>query len=334
MVTRGTPRQRGGTLVQVLKQAPFPYSGKHEDTDFDFFDMVDPESGRRFHTNRHGERLAEAEHYRDGWVLCHVPAHFDPGRAFAYLVYFHELQTDVLSSVRRHELTRQVDAAQRNVLLVAPQLATDAADSSPGKFSRDNAFRSFMDEVAQVLTLRLGRSHSKAVAAAPILLAAFSGGYKAVAYILDRGGANDRVRGVLLLDALYEDLEKFERWTAAHIEGAFLVSLYTRGSCEENMHELLRRLARRGISAQAGWPVSLSGGDIRHLCVTTAHGDVPLHGPPLTRSAHCCNWPSPEPRRRCSLRDHGRSLVARSDLPLSVLGLHGCHRPGGRSLLI
>ena len=291
-----SPRRGALTFVQTLKQAPFPYQGKHEDTDVDFFDTVDPVSGRRFHTNRHGESLAEAEHYSDGRVLFHAPAHFDPRMAFAYVVYFHELQIDVLASVRQHELGRQVDAAQRNVLLVAPQLARNAADSSPGKFSRDNAFRSFMDEVAQVLALRMGRLHSKAFDTAPILLAAFSGGYKAVAYILDRGGANDRVRGVFLMDALYEDLEKFEGWIAAHSEDAFLVSLYTRGSCEENMNELLRRLARRGIPTQAGWPVSLAPKGFHPVRVTTAHGEVPRYGPPADPLTALLQLASPRSR--------------------------------------
>lgn len=268
------------TFVQSLHHAPFPYAGKHEDTDVDFFDAVDPESGRRFHTNRQGDRMAEDEHYRDDRVLFHVPKDFDPRKSFAYILFFHELWTDVLTSVREHELTRQVDISKRNVILVAPQLARNAADSSPGKFFRENAFQRFMAEAAEVAASRLGWAHKKAFDSAPILLTAFSGGYKSVAYILDRGGVQERVKGVFLMDALYDEVDKFEQWAVGWIRRAFLVSLTTHGSCDENMKELRSRLALRWIHSKAGWPGRLGRGEVYHVRVETPHRDVPLLGPP------------------------------------------------------
>jgi hypothetical protein len=269
-----------GTFVQTLRHAPFPYSGKFEDTNADFFDTVDPGSGRRFHTNRYGERYSEWEHYSDARVLFHVPPHFDPRKAFAYVLYFHALGTDIMASDRDHELTRQIDGSGRNVILVVPQLARNAADSSPGKFFRANGFHRFMGEVAQVMASRMGTAFQKRFDTAPILLTAFSGGYKSVAYVLDRGGVNERVKGVFLMDALYEDVDKFERWIVGHIKRSFLVSLHTRGSCEENMKDLLNRLASRSIHARAGWPQTLTPGSIHHVLCDTEHIRIPLMGPP------------------------------------------------------
>jgi hypothetical protein len=275
-----TPVPGRGTFVQTLQNAPFPYSGKYEDTRVDFFDGVDPETGQRFHTNRYGDRLTEKDHYSDGRVLFHVPPHFDPLKPFAFVLFFHGFRTDITASARDHELTRQIDESGKNVILVAPQLARDAVDSSPGKLLRKDGFRRLMGEVGRVMGSRMGQALRKRFDAAPILLTAFSGGYKAVAYILDRGGLNNRVRGVFLMDALYEDVDKFERWVLGYIRRGFLVSLHTRGSCEVNMKALLSRLAERGIRSSGGWPRSLAQGGIHHRLVETGHMDIPLLGPP------------------------------------------------------
>jgi hypothetical protein len=276
---RMAPREIG-TFVQTLRHGPFPYSGKYEDTTVDFFDTVDPQSGHRSHTNRYGDRYSEKDHYSDGRVLFHVPSHFDPRKPFAYVLYFHGLGTDIIASNRDYELARQIDSSGRNVILVVPQLARNAVDSSPGKFFRKNGFRVFMGEVGGVMTSKMGTRFQKKFGAAPIFLTAFSGGYKSVAYILDRGGVNDRVKGVFLMDALYEDVDKFERWAAGNIKRSFLVSLYTYGSCEENMKDLLNRLAGRGIHAQVGWPRIVSRGNIYYSRIDTGHMDIPLRGPP------------------------------------------------------
>ena len=56
---------------------------------------------------------------------------------------------------------------------------------------------------------------------------AYSGGYLSAAYALDRGGADHRIKGVILMDALYGDEDKFAAWLAARRRQAFLLSAYT-----------------------------------------------------------------------------------------------------------
>ena len=46
----------------------------------------------------------------------------------------------------------------------------------------------------------------------PVVIVAYSGGYLPAAYSLAHGGARDRVKGVVLLDALYGEPDKFARW--------------------------------------------------------------------------------------------------------------------------
>ncbi|HOI96799.1 MAG TPA: hypothetical protein PK250_19010 [Syntrophobacter fumaroxidans] len=274
-------RAREGTFIVNLDAAPFPYRGKYGDTRVDFFDHVDPETGARSHTNRYGERLPEKDHYVDRGVLFHVPPHFNPKKPFAFLVFFHGINSDVRKTNAEFNLDGQVDASGRNVILVMPQLARDAADSSPGKLFRKGAFGAFMEEAADTVSARLGGKHRDRCRSAPILLAAFSGGYKAAAYILDRGGAGARIEGVILLDALYEDVDKFGKWIERKGRKSFFVNVFTRGACERNSAELAAHIGRHGLRINREWPARpVSRGELYFVASETPHMEVPLVGPP------------------------------------------------------
>jgi hypothetical protein len=279
--TPANPHGRhSGTFVARLEHAPYPYAGQYADNDIDFFDYVSPESGERFHTNRYGVRYSENSHYRDNRVLFHVPSHFDPQKPFFYVVFFHAIDTDIFKSDRDHGLTRQLEASGSNAVLIMPQLAKDAADSSPGKFFRRNAFKAFMEEAATVLAARLGANHLRPLDDAPIVLSAFSGGYKAAAFVLDRGGVEERIAGVLLLDAIYEDVDKFHKWIAENIQRSFFVSIYSPGACAINSRELARLLNREQSLDQPLWPDQISPGAIIFIPTHHEHLQIPLLGPP------------------------------------------------------
>lgn len=282
----GPPRSeenRGcsGTFVAKLKTAPFPYHGKYEDTNVKFFDYVDPRTAVRYHTNRDGARFPEKDHYSDGSVLFHIPPTFRPKEPFAFVVFFHAINTNIHQSNSDYDLEGQIDASGGNVILVMPQMAKDAADSSPGKFFRKGAFKAFMDEAAGELTDRLGKKYRDRLRQAPIILVGFSGGYKAVAYTLDRGGATRRIEGVILLDAFYGEVDKFEKWIYENIRKSFLVDIYTSGSCERNSMELAARLDRKGLRPNWDWPPhAVSKGNLYFVMSHGNHMDIPLSGPP------------------------------------------------------
>jgi hypothetical protein len=112
--------------------------------------------------------------------------------------------------------------------LVAPQLAVDAADSSAGKFWEPGAFKRFVGEAAGQLARLYGdRLAEQTFARMPIVIVAYSGGYLPTAWALERGGLKARVRGVVLLDGLYGELDKFANWIAGN-RSAFFASIYTR----------------------------------------------------------------------------------------------------------
>ena len=270
-----------GSFIVRLEHAPYPYAGKVADSELDFFDTVDPIDGTRLHTNRYGVRFAEKTHYLDNSVLFHVPKDFDPRRPMTYVVFFHPIQSNVAKSNKDYALAKQVEKSGLNAILVMPQLARDAADTSPGKFFQRNAFSVFMSEVAEVLASRLGKSCHKSLAEAPIVIAAFSGGFKAAAYVLDRGGLDERIIGVLLLDALYEDVDKFESWIRANLHHAFFVSIYGQGECEKNSRTLAMQLNRPELLGHPVWPGKVAKGQIILVSSSHKHNDIPLLGPPV-----------------------------------------------------
>jgi hypothetical protein len=286
-----------GTFVAKLENAPYPYTGKYADSDLDFFDHLSPANGERFHTNRYGLRLAEKTHYHDNSVLFHVPTHFDPRKPLMYVVFFHGIQTDVAQSNRDYALAKQVEDSGQNAILIIPQLAKHGADSSPGKFFQRNTFKAFMTEVAEVLTLKLEESYRGGLDEAPILIAAFSGGYKSAAYVLDRGGLDERILGVLLMDALYEDVEKFHHWIRANADRGLFVNIYGQGECEDNSRALARRLNRLELLDHPNWPDEITKGEVIFIQSPHEHLEIPILGPPpeplrtVLRSIHH-DWPS------------------------------------------
>ena len=270
------------TLVRSLKTAPFPYKGFFGDTGTDFFDYVDPDTGERFHTNSLGNRYSEKGHYSDSSVLFYIPANFDPGAPFRYLVFFHGHETKVEDFFIEHRLDIQIEDSRANVILICPQLALRAIDSSPGKFFEDLAFKDFMDEAAAVLAEELGFEYSTALSLAPVIPAAFSGGYKAAAMVLDRGGVDGRIDGVFLVDALYDDLSIFLSWILETRENdTFFISMHTTGSTEEQVDKLAEELEVFNVRYGRHWPRNGEGRGIFLIKSPNTHEEVLRKGPPL-----------------------------------------------------
>jgi hypothetical protein len=267
--------RNGLTFVARLAHAPFPIA----DRDDTFFDGRHPQTGERFHSGPDGP-LPEARHFRDDRALFHLPPGFDPGRPFALLVFFHghraELRRTLIGEL---ELTRQIDESGRNVVLVAPQMALDAADSHPGKLAEPGGLDRLLEEAAGVLAGMVGGTDRAAFARAPVILSAFSGGYRSVAYGLERGGVGHRVQGVVLLDAIYGEVERLQGWLSTAGRRGIFVCLYGESS-RDGTEALDAALARAGIAVSSRYPARLAPGAVHLVPVATPHDRVPLDGPP------------------------------------------------------
>jgi hypothetical protein len=216
---------RGTTLWLALDHAPFP----------------SPNAG-----------------YRDDTVIVFVPAHYRyrSEEGVATLVHFHGHNTTADRAVVAHELREQMVDSKQNALLVVPQLAVMAADSSAGKLESQGGLLRLLGE-AIATTAHEGASTLGETAfprdaqLGTVCVSAHSGGYHAAACCLRNGGVD--VRETYLFDALYSEVETFRDWVIARKGETLharhkLVSYFTEGAQTEANDALLRaQLERVGV---------------------------------------------------------------------------------------
>jgi hypothetical protein len=279
---RVPPMQQAMTTLAPFDSAPFPFDGGSTKR---FYNVSD--EGRRGHRTFRGRVIWEKDAYSDPRVLLHIPKGFDVNKPSVMVVFFHghgaTLTRDVLT---RQQVPAQISEAGANAVLVAPQLAFDARDSSPGKLWEPGAFARFIREAGEQLTRLYGDPRvGRTFANMPIIVVAYSGGYLTAASSLSRGGLKNRVRGVVLLDALYGELDKFASWINTNRSG-FFVSAYTRSTQRRNA-ELEHMLSERDVTFGTALKSNnrLDGSvtflqareDVRHRdFVNHAWGDMPI----------------------------------------------------------
>jgi len=261
------PRDDLTTLVS-MKSSAFPYFGTNPASDAPFLNIS--KGDRRGHRSYSGRVFWQDETYNDSRVLMHVPEHFDVRKPGVIVVFFHGNGATLERDVRDRQLVpKQISDSGANAVLLAPQLAVDAADSSAGKFWQPGGFKRFMAEAADHLARATGDPNSaRAFANMPIVIVGYSGGFLPTAWSLEVGGISDRVRGVVLLDAVYGEMDKFASWIESHRSG-FFVSAYTRGTARRD-RELMSMLRQKGISVAEDMDGPLRPGSV--VFVETADG--------------------------------------------------------------
>src|SRR6516165_1479399 len=165
---RQTAREDVTTLVS-MKYSAFPYFGDNPQSDSAFLNVSS--GGRRGHRSYSGRVYWENETYNDSRVLVHVPENFDLRKPGVIVVFFHGNGATLERDVRDRQLVpQQITDSGVNAVLLAPQMAVDAADSSAGKFWQPGGFKRFMDESAANLARLYGDPNSaKAFANMPIV---------------------------------------------------------------------------------------------------------------------------------------------------------------------
>jgi len=238
------------TSLVDFETAPFPYHGAVPGSNRRFLNAG--QEGHRGHVNFRGRVYWESETFSDDRVLLHIPPGFDPKRPAVMVVFFHGHGANLARDVRdRQRLPAQITAAGANAVLVAPQFAVNAADSSAGKFWEPGGFKRFLDEAAVKLARLYGDRRSVAAFAnMPVVIVAYSGGFGPTLSVLDRGGVGSRLRGLVLLDALYAGMDRFADWIANN-RSAFFVSSYTPHTAHHNAH-LEHLLRERSVPYDSG----------------------------------------------------------------------------------
>ena len=281
----GVKPSAGATALVAFDTTPFPFHGTAPGRTKPFMDVND--GGRLGHSSLRNGVLWEDQTYADKRVLLSIPKGFDPRRPAALVVFLHGNEARLDRDVRdRQGVVRQLADSGINAVLVAPQFAVDAKDSSAGRFWEPGVFAQFLREAGRHLAELNGTPEAAFVFdEAPVILVGYSGGYLPAAAALRYGGAGRRIRGVVLLDALYGEEDTFQAF-AAHRGQGFFVSLYGKSSRIGN-EALKRRLAAAGVPiGDDSLPESIAPGAVVFVDAGDAvpHGDfvtTALGGDPL-----------------------------------------------------
>jgi len=126
-VTRIARDEQGVTLFLDLEHAPFPAPGSW---------------------------------HRDSTVIVFVPRHFRPTGAVSTLVHFHGHNSTAERAMVAHQLREQLYDSKQNAILVVPELAVLAPDSSAGKLESAGGFARLLDDVLATLGDREARSQN------------------------------------------------------------------------------------------------------------------------------------------------------------------------------
>ncbi|MBY0532733.1 MAG: alpha/beta hydrolase [Xanthobacteraceae bacterium] len=258
----------GKTSISEFVTSPFPLDGSSSAAT-EYFNEVDgTKRGRKTAT---GRIYWENETYNDQRVLLHIPAKFDLRKPGVIVVYFHGHGAILERDIRdRQQLPEQISASAANAVLVAPQFAVNAADSNPGRFAEPGGFTRFLNEAAVHLSIMQGDQRTvRDFLKMPVIVVSYSGGYRATALAITRGDSEQRVKGVVLLDSLYGEMDKFESWITTDRK-RFFISTYL-GSTKARNLELQRMLKEKGVPVkgslegmrrlQPGTVVVMSGGN-------------------------------------------------------------------------
>lgn len=217
-VVRTTRDARGTTMTLELEHAPFPAPGSP---------------------------------YRDATVIAYVPSHYRPSRdgAVSVVVHFHGHNSTAERAMIAHQLREQFYDSKQNAILLVPELAVMAPDSSCGKLEAQGGFARLVEDALVTIAGRAAIPEDPSVGR--ICVSAHSGGYHAAACAIRSGGVN--VHEVWLFDALYGDVEIFRDWVIAGSGKPMrsrhkLVSYFTSGTTEVNTRRLFGELERAGVA--------------------------------------------------------------------------------------
>ncbi|HEY5377322.1 MAG TPA: hypothetical protein VIK01_26765 [Polyangiaceae bacterium] len=186
----------------------------------------------------------------DDTVIVFVPDkfRFRTEEGISALVHFHGHNSSAERAIAAHALREQLVDSRQNAVLVVPQLALFAADSSCGKLTAPGAFARLvggaLSTAARVGRATLGDSHfPERPRLGRVCLSAHSGGYHAAACSLRYGRVD--VSETYLFDALYAESDVFRDWVLARrgdpaTRRHKLVSYFTAGATTETLNNELR----------------------------------------------------------------------------------------------
>jgi hypothetical protein len=211
---------------------------------------------------------AVAGHYDDSSVALVIPPRLKHDRKVDLIFWFHGWHNNIDTALQFYGLARQFAAANCDAVLVLAEAAKNAADSYGGKLRRKGDFAGLVKDVMEELK-RYGVLQSDAVAG-HIVLGCHSGGYSAVADILENG--QTPVDEIYLFDALYGRLPVFLNWIREDKRHHF-VHWYTDhgGGTDVASDSLMQQLKAQHIDYLLTGEALLNPGQIRDNKILFVH---------------------------------------------------------------
>ncbi len=183
----------GNWLIYRSSFAPFPHKGRMNGL-----------------TTKDGTFYPYQPHYSDSSIVIFVPEHFKETEAGTNLiVHFHGHMNDNMGVLERHLMPQAMIAQKTNALLVLPQGPYRARDSFCGKMEDEGGFKRMVDDVLE--TMRKEQV-IKSAKLDKLIISAHSGGYRPMAFVIDRGGLKDHITDLFLFDAFYGNHDFFRKF--------------------------------------------------------------------------------------------------------------------------
>lgn len=214
----------GETAIFPMKNAPYPHASRAEG--FKSKDKVFPRD----------------PHYTDSSVALFIPRGYKPQDRVDLLVYFHGHHNNIRKALDTYKLREQIVASGRNIIFVFPEGPKDVPDSGCGKLEEKDGLKNLVAEVLDTLTAE-GKIKSKQVGC--VLLSGHSGAYNVLSACVARGGLDENVTEVGLLDASYAQLDPFVDWVVRRKDARFF-SIFTDHLAARNVY-LMTHMKKKSI---------------------------------------------------------------------------------------
>ncbi len=252
----------GESLTVRMKSAPFPHPKRAQGHTYD------------------GKSYPAEQHYRDSSVMIFLPKSFHAAKTLDVVVHLHGWNNCIDTANAQFRLAEQFAESGRNAVLVFPEGPRFAPDSFGGKLEDSCGLQRLLAETMETLL----RTKSINAKLGNVLLAGHSGAYRAISYMLLRGGVP--VREVWLFDALYGQTEKFAHWLETdckrlhgRLSGRF-INIYTDGGgtkaeTEKLMEDLTAwKMPFRAVEESTATKQDFTRSSVIFIHTDLSHNDV------------------------------------------------------------
>ena len=188
------------------------------------------------------EFYSAEDHYQDSTVLIFIPKYFELKDSVDFVFYFHGWGNNIDKSLEKFNLIEQFYNSKKNAIFVFPEGPKNSKDSFGGKLEDKNKFHDLVNEI----NIELGKIFNSEIKTGNITLAGHSGAYRVIAYIILNGGLTNKIKNVILFDALYADTEKFSYWLD-HYRGNFIDIFTENGGTKSESENLMTCLKGWGM---------------------------------------------------------------------------------------